>query len=192
MIFVILCLVAYLVGAIPTGKILAKYRGIDIQKVGTGNIGASNTYLMLGKKAGFLVLLLDLGKAFLVMEYVLGLLSIGEALLVGLFLLLGNTKSVFLRFTGGKGVATGLGVFLATEPIVALVMVTFWSLTLLFIKYLYVASLMGTFMVPIMYYSFNHDILTMVCSFIICLMILLRHRDKFDGQEQVKPEAQKI
>jgi glycerol-3-phosphate acyltransferase PlsY len=192
MTFVILCLVAYLVGAIPIGKILAKYRGIDIQKVGTGNIGASNTYLMLGKKAAFLVLLLDLGKAFLVMEYVLGLLSIGEALLVALFLLLGNTKSVFLRFTGGKGVATGLGVFLATEPIVALVMVTFWSLTLLFIKYLYVASLMGTFMVPILYYSFNHDILTMTCSFIICLMILLRHRDKFDGQEQVKPEVQKI
>lgn len=192
MTFIILCLVAYLVGAIPTGKILAKYKGIDIQKVGTGNIGASNTYLMLGKGAGFLVLLIDLGKAFLVMEYVLGLLSIGEALVVGLFLLLGNTKSVFLRFTGGKGVATGLGLFLATEPIVALVMVSFWSLTLLFIKYLYAASLMGSFMVPIMYYSFNHDILTMVCSFTICFIILLRHRDKFDSQEHVKTQAQKI
>lgn len=93
---------------------------------------------------------------------------------------------------GGKGVATGLGIFLATEPTVALVMVSFWSLTLLlFLKYLYVASLMGS-LVPLMYYSFNHDILTMVCSLIMCLIILLRHRDKFENQEQVKPQIQKV
>lgn len=193
MTLIILCLVAYLVGAIPTGKLLAKYKGKDIQKLGTGNIGASNTYLMIGKKAGFLVLLVDLGKAFFMMEYALGQLSIGEALIVGVFLLLGNTKSIFLRFAGGKGVATGLGIFLATEPTVALVMVSFWSLTLLlFLKYLYVASLLGSALVPLMYYSFNHDILTMVCSLIMCLIILLRHRDKFENQEQVKPQIQKV
>lgn len=193
MTFIILCMIAYLVGSIPTGKIFAKYKGIDIQKLGTGNIGASNTYLVLGKKAGFLVLLVDLGKAFLVMEYALGILSIGEALIVGLFILLGNTKSVFLRFTGGKGVATGLGVFLSTEPFVALIMVSFWSLTLLlFLKYLYVASITGSALVPLMYYSFNHDILTMVCSFIMCLIILLRHRDKFKDHEHLNAQIQKV
>jgi acyl phosphate:glycerol-3-phosphate acyltransferase len=170
------CIIAYIVGSIPIGKIVASFQGVDIQKAGTGNIGASNTYLVLGKRAGALVLLGDLGKSFIMMEIAIYSLAIHNALIVGFFLLLGNMKSVFLRFTGGKGIATGLGIFLATEPIAAFVMLTFWGVATLYIKYIAYFSVAGTLLIPITYYKYDHDMLSLFLAALLSIMILIRHK----------------
>lgn len=186
-----LCIIAYLVGSIPIGKIVAWFKGIDIQKLGTGNIGASNTYLVLGKKAALFVLICDIGKAYLMMEIALNILQNGQPLLVGVCLLIGNLKSIFLRFTGGKGVATTLGIFMATEPVAAILIVTLWGIALFYIKYVMVLSLVGTLLVPLTYYYDEHDMLTTVCSFLICVLLLLKHRANIRFKSR-NPQVKKV
>lgn len=171
------CLIAYIVGSIPVGKIVGSRYGVDIQDTGTGNIGASNTFLVLGKKAGALVLLGDLGKSYLMMEWTLySSLSMNNALVVGFFLLLGNMKSIFLKFTGGKGIATGLGIFLATEPLAAFVLVIIWGMAALFMKYIAYLSILGTLLIPFTFYKSNHEFSTLFCVSALTIMILIRHK----------------
>ncbi|WP_202078494.1 glycerol-3-phosphate acyltransferase [Caldalkalibacillus salinus] len=179
MTFFLFCVIAYIIGSIPVGKIVAKYKGIDIQEKGTGNIGASNTYLVLGKKAGMFVLISDVGKAFFMMQLSLYMLPIGQAIVSGMFLLMGNLRSMFLKFSGGKGVATVLGIFLATEPIAALVCVAFWGVTTIFIKYISLMSIVGSLAVPFTYYRYDHDLFTAGCAFLMCVLVLLKHKTHF-------------
>lgn len=175
-----LCIMAYLVGSIPTGKIVARYKGIDIQSVGTGNIGASNTYFVLGKKYALLVLLGDLGKAYLVIYLMLLFeFQMAETLLVGIFLLIGNVKSIFLDFKGGKGIATSLGIFLATEPYVALIVLIFWLIALVQLKYTEITGLVALISVPYMYYRLEHDYSSIFLAFIMCIIILVKHKSHF-------------
>jgi acyl phosphate:glycerol-3-phosphate acyltransferase len=115
---------AYLVGSIPFGKLFARARGVDIQKVGSGNIGATNVARTLGKKLGLLVLVLDALKGAGPMALVMAL-DLGDRVdpfivaATGLAAICGHCFPVWLRFRGGKGVATSLGVFLVAAPMVA-------------------------------------------------------------------------
>jgi glycerol-3-phosphate acyltransferase PlsY len=109
---------AYLLGSVPSGPLLAAARGIDLRAIGSGNIGATNTTRALGRGAGIAVLLADLGKGLLPTLYaraVLGLTA-REVACVGLAAFLGHLLPIYLRFRGGKGVATAGGVFLAIAP----------------------------------------------------------------------------
>lgn len=186
-----LCIMAYLVGSIPTGKIIARYKGIDIQRVGTGNIGASNTYKVLGFQYGLLVLIGDLGKAylFIYLAYLFDYQT-ADLLLIGLCLLLGNTKSIFLDFTGGKGIATSLGVFLATEPYVALILLLFWLVALVQTKLMELAGIAGLISIPFTYYQLEYDSSTVFISFIMCLLILLRHKSNFALKDSNEPHKE--
>jgi glycerol-3-phosphate acyltransferase PlsY len=117
---------AYLVGGIPTGVLLARARGIDLRKVGSGNIGATNAARALGAKLGLLVFALDLGKAALPIWLARQPWALGDGpaaqvavAAAGFAAILGHIFPVYLRFRGGKGVACGFGVFLALDPPVA-------------------------------------------------------------------------
>lgn len=187
-----LCLLAYIVGSIPTGKIIAALKGIDIQSVGTKNIGASNTFHSIGKRAAILVLIGDLGKAYIMMELALMIKGVGEALIVGLFLVLGNTHSIFLRFTGGKGVATGLGIFLAAQPAVVLVLLIFWTIGLIYMKYIFYIGLVGSLFVPMSMYTFTSDYLAVLFTLLICMLILVRHKSNIALHSKKDPEIQKV
>ncbi len=111
--------VAYLSGSVPFGLLVARARGVDVRQVGSGNIGATNVTRALGKRTGALVLFLDALKGFLPV--------LGAGLLwperpelaagTGLAAILGHVFPIWLKLRGGKGVATGLGVFLALAPI---------------------------------------------------------------------------
>ncbi len=116
-IFVALVL-AYLLGSIPAGAWVARARGVDIQKVGSGNIGATNVLRTLGWGPGLAVALFDIFKGALVVVLA-RLLTDEPALwaLCGLLAILGHNFSVFLRFRGGKGVATSLGTLVAIDPL---------------------------------------------------------------------------
>ncbi|MCX6923766.1 MAG: glycerol-3-phosphate acyltransferase [Verrucomicrobia bacterium] len=126
--YILTLLIAYLLGSIPTGFLVAKARGIDIRTVGSGNIGATNVFRILGKPAGLLVLLADAAKGWLAVFVVAKLFTTwfyptaGStprewfAICAGVAAILGHNYSCWLHFQGGKGIATSAGVFVALVP----------------------------------------------------------------------------
>ena len=114
-----LAIAAYLLGSVPFGLWLVKaWKGIDVREVGSGNIGTTNVYRAAGKGAAIAVFLLDVAKGALPVWLAIWLgMSAWAAVLVGVMAILGHSKSIFLRFTGGKSVATGIGTILALSPL---------------------------------------------------------------------------
>lgn len=117
--YLILVVFAYLCGSIPFGKIVGKFHGIDIQKHGSGNIGLANVVRVLGWKAGPIVLIGDVGKGLLPVIIARHYLASYQILVVALAAVAGHIFPVWLKFKGGKGVATGLGVTLVISPLLA-------------------------------------------------------------------------
>jgi len=116
--YFILIVFAYLCGSIPFGKIVGKLYGIDIQKHGSGNIGFANVVRVLGWKASPIVLLGDIGKGLLPVIIARQYLSGYQILVVALAAVAGHIFPVWLKFKGGKGIATGLGVTLVISPLI--------------------------------------------------------------------------
>lgn len=117
--FVALGLLAYLIGSIPFGYLIAKHNQVDIQKVGSGNIGATNVFRTLGAKWGTLTLVLDVAKGFLAISLVNIFFAepmVGYYILAGSLAIIGHFKPVWLKLKGGKVVATSLGVLLGLTP----------------------------------------------------------------------------
>ena len=124
----IACLIAYLLGSIPNGLVFGKLLWhIDLREHGSHNIGATNAWRTLGKGPGFLIFLLDFLKGAL--SVWLGSLLVGTPLamvLAGVLAIVGHSCSLFLKFKGGKGVATGLGVIVMMMPLPALIVFLVW------------------------------------------------------------------
>jgi glycerol-3-phosphate acyltransferase PlsY len=141
--------VSYLVGAVPFGYLVARARGRDILREGSGNIGATNVARVLGFRFGLLVFALDFAKGALPV-WVAGLLPAAEGLelppdtlpvVAGVASFLGHLLPVYLRFRGGKGVATGAGVITVLVPLVSLAALAAWGLVLALTRYVSLASL---------------------------------------------------
>jgi glycerol-3-phosphate acyltransferase PlsY len=145
----LLVLVAYLLGSFPTGVLLARARGVDLRKVGSGNIGATNVGRALGRGWGVLVLVIDAAKGFLPV-FLAKLLGQGPWVLaaVGLAALLGHSFSVFLRGKGGKSVATALGAALAIAPLPALGSLALYLILLVTLRISSVGSISGVLAFP--------------------------------------------
>ena len=124
-----LCILAYLAGSFPTGVVLGSLKGVDVRRIGSGNIGATNVTRALGSRFGLYTLAGDLLKGFLPVLLAIWLSdSWIYVSLVGLLCVLGHCFSIFLDFEGGKGVATSAGVFLALAPFATLVAAAVWGL----------------------------------------------------------------
>jgi glycerol-3-phosphate acyltransferase PlsY len=108
---------AFLIGSIPTAYLVGRTRGLDIRTVGSGNVGATNVFRVLGPALGFLTLAIDMLKGWLPVAMVRGAADPWTPVLAGLAAVLGHTFTPFLKFKGGKGVATSAGVFLALLPV---------------------------------------------------------------------------
>ncbi|HKA88822.1 MAG TPA: glycerol-3-phosphate 1-O-acyltransferase PlsY [Haliangiales bacterium] len=119
MVVVLLCAAAYVAGSIPFGLLIARAKGVDIRAAGSGNIGATNVARVVGKPLGVLVLVLDAAKGFGPTFAALRVAGPEVAAVAGILAIVGHVFPVWLRFRGGKGVATALGVFLALAPIEA-------------------------------------------------------------------------
>jgi acyl phosphate:glycerol-3-phosphate acyltransferase len=146
--FAALLVVSYLLGAIPVGLIAARRRGVDITKVGSGNIGATNVLRVLGRKAGLTVLILDVLKGFVPAVVALQVFRDQPhaqlyAMSAGAAALLGHCLSPFLRFRGGKGIATGLGMLLGASPLVAVSAFAVFAVFLLATRFVSLASLVA-------------------------------------------------
>lgn len=154
--YILTALGAYLLGSIPFGYLAAKARGIDIRSVGSGNIGATNAMRVLGKPAGIFVLLMDALKGFAAV----GLCTVlahrvhagadGETLRVvaGIGAVLGHNYTCWLRFKGGKGIATTAGVYLALAPEAVAVALVVFILAILLTRFVSVGSIAAAIALP--------------------------------------------
>lgn len=152
MILFLLFLSAYLIGSIPFGLIISRMHGIDIRKHGSGNIGATNVFRVVGKKWGITVFILDALKGYI--SVLLPLIFKQEAALnlslaLALAVILGHTFPIWLKFKGGKGVATSLGAFLAAAPKPALITFGGWIIIFFATRIISAASLSASVLFPI-------------------------------------------
>src|SRR5699024_9599699 len=130
--YIIFGLIAYLLGSIPSALLVGKIGfNIDIREHGSGNMGATNTFRVLGLKAGSIVTLVDILKGTVATLLPLLLFDVEiNRLLLGLFAVIGHTYPIFAKFKGGKAVATSGGIFLGVNPLLFIIMVLSFLLTL--------------------------------------------------------------
>ena len=178
----IVCAVAvaagFLLGSVPFGVLLARARGVDLTKVGSGNIGATNAARALGKKSGIVVLLLDTLKAYLPTLAVL-LLGAGPdvAAATGFAAFSGHIFSPWLRFRGGKGVACGLGAFLALSPAAAGIAGAACVLVVVLTRIGSLGSLLGGLTLIPSLILLHAPRAYLVVAAVMMLLILWRHRE---------------
>jgi glycerol-3-phosphate acyltransferase PlsY len=143
---------SYLIGSIPSSYIMGKLlRGIDLREHGSGNLGAANTFRVLGFKAAVPVLLFDIGKGFVAVRFFsrLGGEGTAFALLAAFLVVIGHNYSLFVRFSGGKGVGATAGAFLALAPQALGMCVAVWVATLLATRIVSVASMVSAAFLPV-------------------------------------------
>ena len=149
--FALTAIVSYLIGSIPTGYLVAKARGVDIRSVGSGNIGATNAFRVLGKTAGVTVLLVDAVKGYVACRFVAfgpGAPSETHQMIAGLFAILGHNYTCWLRFKGGKGIATTAGVLLALAPVGFAVAIVTFLIVLGLSRYVSLSSIIAAIVLP--------------------------------------------
>lgn len=178
-------IVSYLIGSIPFSFLIGKvFYSADIRQLGSRNVGATNVFRVLGKKAGVFAMLLDSGKGFFAVLIVPKMLPeyAGNILdgsyyqvLCGIFAVIGHNWTVFLKFKGGKGVATSIGVALGLVPLAAGIAVLSF-VTLLFIsKYVSVSSMISSiiFFAALLFFKEAYPLI--IFGGLVCLMIIIRH-----------------
>lgn len=175
----LLAIAAYLVGSIPTGLLLAKYvGGVDIRTEGSGNIGATNVSRTLGWKVGVMTLAGDCLKGVIpvVAAQLLGF-SEGWVAITGFMAFAGHVYTVFLRFKGGKGVATALGVFLAVSPLSVACAVGIFALILWKWRYVSLGSITAAGVMPLLVAFIDRRGLIFLMSIAIATIVVWKHRD---------------
>ncbi len=170
---------AYLLGGIPSSFLAARIAGVDLRQHGSRNLGATNLYRVLGLKYAFPAGVFDVAKGFVAVYYFAPRAGSAEwiPLAVGAGAILGHVFPVYLKFVGGKGVATAGGVVLALAPIALGVSVLVWSLLLFGTGFMSLASMMGVLAFPIAVWVLTpSNTLLIVAGFVISAFILFTHR----------------
>jgi glycerol-3-phosphate acyltransferase PlsY len=176
---------AYLLGSIPTGFLVAKARGVDIRAVGSGNIGAANTFRAIGKTAGVLVLLIDALKGYVAVwasGFILNFLGIPESqmepyrVVAGAFAVIGHNYTCWLHFKGGKGIATSGGAYLALAPLSVLYALVAFIVGFGVTRITSVGSIMAAIMLPTAVYFTKDDWTLRIVTMALGALALLKHR----------------
>lgn len=175
---VIACLLAYILGSIPNGLFFGKLIWhVDLREHGSHNIGATNAWRTLGKGAGFLIFLLDFLKGSFSVG--IGSLMVGTPLalvLGGVFAIVGHSCSLFLKFKGGKGVATGLGVIVMLMPVPALIVFLVWLGIVKLSGYVSLGSIIAAALVPLLAWGMNYPSEYIGFGVLAAAFIIIRHQ----------------
>lgn len=182
--YIVLCVLAYLLGSIPTGFLVAKAKGIDIRKVGSGNIGATNAFRILGKPAGAFVLFFDALKGYSAVAVLVPLLArIGWVenvetvqLLAGVFAVMGHNYTCWLKFKGGKGIATSSGVLLAWMPAVLGIIFLVWIVVFFLSRYVSLASIASAAALPIAAKLFGYRDGKFIVALVLGALAIYKHK----------------
>lgn len=179
-IFIGCAVASYFLGSIPTGFLWAKARGIDIRKVGSGNIGATNVMRVLGKGPGITVLLIDAAKGFLPVFFASRLfLEVDSRLLqitCCICVIAGHNWTCWLHFKGGKGVATSAGALLAFLPLPLLCALGVWLLVFATGRYVSLASIGAAAAIPIATWFITKDVLLTVFTVVLGAVAIYKHK----------------
>ena len=172
----LIAILAYLVGSIPSGLLIGKlFFNTDVRLYGSKNIGATNTYRVLGMKAALPVFLCDAAKGMI------GVWLMGPApenmLIGGILAMVGHNWSLFLGFKGGRGVATGLGVLIFLVPTVSAICFAVWAIIVHFTKLVSLGSIVAAALVPILMWAFNAPLWYIVFGAVAALFVIVRHRE---------------
>ena len=174
-----LILLAYLIGSIPMGLIFGKLIWKkDLRRFGSRNIGATNAWRIIGKKAGFLIFFLDFLKGEV--GALLGAVLIGTPaamVLGGFFAIIGHIFPLFIGFKGGKGVATGLGVLAILMPKVTAIVFIVWLVLVLLTRYVSIGSVVAAVLAPILAACFKAPAEFFAFALAAAVIIVWRHRD---------------
>ncbi len=183
----LLLIMAFIIGSIPFGVIVARVKGVDLKKVGSGNIGATNVLRTMGKGPAILTLAGDLLKGALSVAAGLYFLNdTAQAGLVGLSSILGHNFSLFLRFKGGKGVATSIGVLLFFSPKVAAVTIALWLAVIAVVRYSSLGAVVSFGLLPVSIYFIDYTRQKLIISLLMSGLLILRHADNIKRLMQGK------
>jgi glycerol-3-phosphate acyltransferase PlsY len=186
--YILVVLIAYLLGSIPTGFLVAKARGVDIRSVGSGNIGATNVFRVLGKSAGAFVLLADAAKGWLAVFIVARLVSgwfypdAGSlarewfSLCAGIAAILGHNYTCWLHFKGGKGIATSAGVLAALVPVPLLIILGIWVVVFAASRYVSLASICASFVLPFATWFTGKNLATVIVTAALAALAIYKHK----------------
>lgn len=194
--FITVFVTAYLIGSIPTGYIIVKtFTGQDIRTIGSGSTGATNVKRVMGKKWFFITMLLDalkgalpviLAKLFATTFKGIGLLPVVAAVAV----ILGHSRSIFLKFTGGKSVASGVGTILALNWIVGLLIAVVWAVITYTSKYVSLGSIIAMAVSPFLMWWFKAPVAYTIYCALGAVYIIWLHRSNI--QRLLKGEENKV
>jgi glycerol-3-phosphate acyltransferase PlsY len=196
--YILVAVAAYLLGSIPTGFLVGRVRGIDIRSVGSGNIGATNTMRVLGKPAGIFVLLVDCLKGFAACAFFPPLIfnwlephfsvfapgfyaepvefQMRLKIIAGIFAVLGHNYTCWLKFKGGKGIATTTGVYLALAPWAVLIGLVVFLLAALVTRYVSVGSIAAAVALPVAVCLTQSGFLLDVVSVALGALAIYKHK----------------
>ena len=186
--YILVFVVAYLLGSIPTGFLVAKARGIDIRSVGSGNIGATNVLRILGKPAGIFVMLVDALKgsvAVALAMWVIGPWFSGihgnqanewYGVWAGVAAILGHNFTCWLSFKGGKGIATSAGVLLALVPGSLLIILAVWIVTLALTRWVSLASILASATLPFAAWMRGESFTMILITGGLAVLAIYKHR----------------
>ena len=174
-------LTSYLVGCINPAYIISKLNGFDIREKGTGNAGASNITIVMGKKAGIITALSDILKAFvvtLIAGYLFPEIKYVK-IISGIFCILGHIFPVFMKFHGGKGLACLGGMILAYNPVIFLILLLIEMTVLFFVGYISVVAPSGAFLFTLIYFFTTRDITGTSLLTAVSVIIFCKHIGNF-------------
>jgi glycerol-3-phosphate acyltransferase PlsY len=197
--YILTALAAYLIGSIPTGFLVAKAKGVDIRAVGSGNIGATNAMRALGKPAGILVLMMDAFKGYAACQFIPAPIfnwliphfsgffryfqdtpvefQVRFYLVAGIFVVLGHNYTCWLKFKGGKGIATTAGVYLALAPWAVLIALVAFVFAVLLTRYVSVGSISGAIAVSAAVWILPpHNLLLGIVTTTLGALAIYRHK----------------
>jgi len=176
---------AYMIGSIPTAYIFGRvFKSIDIREYGSGNVGATNVFRVIGKGPGIIVLIIDIIKGFICATYLAsGFLYLAPVtrpelyrILVGLSAIAGHNWTLFLKFKGGKGVAASAGVVIGLIPKIFWLGFMVWLITFFITGFVSLSSIVAVISVPIFTLAFGEPAEIVIFMCILCLIIVYKHK----------------
>lgn len=173
--YIIAIILSYFFGSIPTALIFSKMKNIDIRKQGSGNIGATNSFRVMGKRIGFTVTFVDIVKGLIptIIAYAYGgdLLAVCAAFAV----VIGHSFSIFANFKGGKGIATGAGAVLVLDPLAVILGIILFIILLFATKYASLSSIIAAISVALFTWIFNDSLVIKIGVTLMVGFVILRH-----------------
>lgn len=194
---IFLCLISFIIGAIPTAYLAGRiFKGLDIRQHGSGNVGATNAFRVLGKKIGFFVFFIDFLKGF-IPSFLLSKLIIGDnldagevGLWIGVSAILGHVFTPFLGFKGGKGVATGAGVLCGSFPLLFLCVTSIWIVLFKLTRTVSISSLSSLISLVLLSLFFKQHLSVTAIFLGVCLFTFWTHRENI--QRLIEGKEHKI